>query len=327
MTAGVADNLTDRSSRWPHRLALLTVLAALPLLFLGAEVTTKKVGMADPVWPTEPLYLFGISWADSSIGFLIEHSHRLAGYTVGVCTILLMAILWWKESRRWVCWLGVAALLAVSAQGVLGGFRVRLNAMMGPELALVHGVFGQLVFALLCSVAIFTSRRWTGAGETMAVSEEEAASLRRWSLALPMLVVLQLILGAMVRHKEMPLAQRGHLLWAFVVVGVAVWLAKSVWEAQTRNRRLSGGAGVILVLLAVQVALGVESWLTRFAGRPLTNPDHWLFNQDLVRSLHAVTGSIILAFSVALALEAYRATAALGTRSVPASIEQLEGAL
>src|SRR5262249_8363879 len=33
--------------RWVHAVAVLTVLAAFPLLFLGAEVTTKGAGMAD----------------------------------------------------------------------------------------------------------------------------------------------------------------------------------------------------------------------------------------------------------------------------------------
>ena len=40
--------------RWIHWCAVLTVCAALPLLTLGAEVTTRGVGMVDPRgfrWP------------------------------------------------------------------------------------------------------------------------------------------------------------------------------------------------------------------------------------------------------------------------------------
>ena len=34
--------------RWLHAWAVLTVCAALPLVLLGAEVTTKQIGMVDP---------------------------------------------------------------------------------------------------------------------------------------------------------------------------------------------------------------------------------------------------------------------------------------
>src|SRR5947209_14144525 len=116
-------------SRWLHRWAVLTVVVTLPLLFLGAEVTTKQVGMVDKEWPTAPWLLWVKSWKENGgLAFLIEHSHRLAGYTVGTCTIVLVAGLWLTERRRWLCWLGTAALLGVIVQGILGGMRVLLHA-------------------------------------------------------------------------------------------------------------------------------------------------------------------------------------------------------
>ena len=39
--------------------------------------------MADPIWPTEPWYLFVIGWQEPSRGYLIEHTHRIAAFTVG----------------------------------------------------------------------------------------------------------------------------------------------------------------------------------------------------------------------------------------------------
>ena len=61
-----------------------------------------------------------------------EHSHRAAGYLVGCCVIILACGLWRSETRRWVRWLGMAALAGVVVQGLLGGFRVKLNK--DPEL-------------------------------------------------------------------------------------------------------------------------------------------------------------------------------------------------
>src|SRR5438094_555780 len=97
--------------RWLHRWAILTVAATVVLLTLGAVVTTFRVGMADPVWPTTPWYLFFMDWKEPNPGFVIEHSHRLAGYVVGCCVIVLAVGMWYAAPR--LRWLGVAALLAV----------------------------------------------------------------------------------------------------------------------------------------------------------------------------------------------------------------------
>src|ERR1043166_5117683 len=38
-------------SRWPHRLAVVTACATVPLLFIGGLVTSKGAGLAVPDWP------------------------------------------------------------------------------------------------------------------------------------------------------------------------------------------------------------------------------------------------------------------------------------
>src|SRR5690242_20175647 len=75
--------------RWLHAWAVLTALAALPLLTLGAEVTTRKVGMIDNKGFREPWHLFGQSFADKGLAYFIEHGHRLAGFVVGILAIVL----------------------------------------------------------------------------------------------------------------------------------------------------------------------------------------------------------------------------------------------
>jgi cytochrome c oxidase assembly protein subunit 15 len=152
-------------SRWPHRWAVLTTIGAVILLALGATVTTRHAGMADPLWPTYPWHLLLVSWSEPRPGFLIEHTHRLVGYVVGCCGIALLATLWWAEPRRWVRWLGATALAGIIVQGLLGGFRVKLDAWFGADLAMVHGSFAPVVFCLLTSVAVVTSQSWTVVSE------------------------------------------------------------------------------------------------------------------------------------------------------------------
>jgi cytochrome c oxidase assembly protein subunit 15 len=283
-----------------HYWAVLTALVTLPLLLLGAEVTTKQVGLVDPDWPTPPWQLWLSSWRDSGLGFLIEHGHRLAGYTVGTCVIVLVLALWLTEPRRWVRWLGVAALAGVVVQGVLGGLRVKLHALFGPNLALIHGTFGQMVFALLAALAACTSRRWTEPSGQLPAEDTENA--RRWSLIVVGLLLLQLVLGAMMRHQDAPLGKRGHLLVAFAVVAAILWLART-WQAE-RPRALK----VLVVLVAVQILLGVESWMTRFT-MPVSGivPPQPL-GRDLIRSAHVLVGAMVLATAVVMAMEAYRRT-------------------
>lgn len=295
---------------WLHRWAVLTVLATLPLLFLGAEVTTKRVGMADPVWPTHPLYLLlEGTGLERGLGFLIEHSHRLAGWTIGLCSIVLAVLAWLWEPRGFVRSLAFAALAGVVVQGLLGGFRVRLHAMLGPDLALIHGCFGQMVFALLVSVAMCTSPRWRASDQATGLAD--SSQLRRWSLIVVGLLLTQLVLGAFVRHRLYPLAQRGHLLVAFAVLGSIVWLAKSALTEQA-NPNVSRAVRLMLVLVVLQLMLGVEAWMIRapnlaqgsevIVGEPTVS----LLSRDVVRSLHVLVGAFLLSTGVVAALEAHR---------------------
>src|SRR6516164_7430859 len=118
-------SLSAYRSPWLHRWAVFTASSTFILLLLGAIVTTFRVGMADPIWPTYPWHLLLVSWEEPRPGFLVEHSHRLAGYIVGCCVIVLAVGLWRNDPRRWVRQLGLLALLGVIVQGLLGGFRVK----------------------------------------------------------------------------------------------------------------------------------------------------------------------------------------------------------
>ena len=68
--------------------------------------------MADPLWPTEPWYLIGnYKW---DFGYLVEHSHRIAGFCVGGLISLLAVGVWWTEPRKAARWLGLFGIVASS---------------------------------------------------------------------------------------------------------------------------------------------------------------------------------------------------------------------
>jgi heme A synthase len=352
--------------RWLHLWAVATVLVTLALLILGQFVTSFRAGMADPVWPTEPWYLADNYKLD--FGYLIEHTHRIAGFLVGgfvsilalgiVATeprkfarsaniVLLIALLaffgqfhreliaqrdpsvavklptmplgamlaalagvlgfvlsGWKERGSGLRLLAVVTLVAVMIQGLLGGFRVRLDALFGPELAPIHGIFAQIVFSLLVSVAALAGR-----GVSADLPESSRRLLSRASAALVAVLLVQLLWGALVRHRPDSLNQRLHLITAFVAVGLAVWLIRA--GLQLAKPRVRIIAHVLSGLLLLQVLLGVEAWMGKFGeeARAGTAAASYLpeaaavsVKQAAMRTAHTLVGTGVLAASVIFAL-------------------------
>jgi len=291
--------------RWLHYWAILTVCAAAPLLFLGAEVTTRGVGMADPVGFRLPWNLSGVTSNEGGPGLTIEHLHRLAGFVVGGCVIVLAAGLWFSDGRRSLRWMGVVALVGVILQGLLGKYRVDLNALFGQDLALIHGIFGQTVFALLASVAVLTSRAFEESPERSS-READAKGLRRGSLVLTGLVFAQLVFGAILRHQGSALGQRAHLLTAFAVAVTVTWLVVRVLSDRNRDPGLAFGVKLLAGLVVVQLLLGVEAWMIKQSTPVGSMAPASFWGRDLIRSAHVLVGALILGGSMAVTLATHR---------------------
>ena len=289
---------------WLHAWAVLTVAAAAALLALGGMVTTIQAGMSDPDWPTYPWYLLVAHWDLGRFDFVVEHSHRAAGYLVGCLVIVLAAGLWFQAKQRWLAWLGTAALLCVVAQGVLGGMRVLFDLSSGSALKEMHGFFAQVVFSLLVGLAVLTARRPAG----VALDEGHARRCFHSALALSGLVLVQLLWGVLVRHTHAGYAQRLHVLTAFAVVAAAAWFIKTAWEAPAGRRAFGRAAVVLAVLLFLQVGLGVEAWMGVYAGPLPPEAQPVTFGMGLTRTAHVLVGAGILATAVVAAMQAYRVT-------------------
>jgi heme A synthase len=352
-------------SRWLHVWAIVTVVDAALLLVLGGFVTSFRVGMADPVWPTEPWYLASNYKVD--FGYLVEHFHRIVGWSLGLLGTVLTFGIWAIEPRKRVRWFGIGSLvalvvafsafhgvlrmapvgeeglpvhvnlaamaftvglvaaaayraaagggtagllrvlvvlgmLAAMTQGLVGGVRVRYDQIAGRELSAVHGVVGQVVFALLIAVAVLTARSKPGP----AIPADVVRKLRWQTAALVGFTLLQIVWGAWIRHFPGPLSNRLHLLFAFVVVGFATLAIKQALSDPAARARLRVPAAFLMGLITVQVLLGIEAWVGKFLTGTLPEFERITAGKAFLRTAHAHVGAWVLAVGVVFALVARR---------------------
>ena len=139
-------------------------------------------------------------------GILYEHGHRLIASSVGLLTIVLAVWLWTADPRRWMRWLGVTALGAVVAQGVLGGLTVLF--FLPAPVSTAHAGLAEIFFCLTVSIALFTSPRWiAGYGRTDADPPGvDDGMLRRVATTTTALIFVQILIGATMRHTGAGLA-------------------------------------------------------------------------------------------------------------------------
>src|SRR5919107_5311560 len=102
-------------NRGLNRFAILVACATFFLIIAGALVTSHDAGLATPDWPLSNGQFF-----PKMVGNLFwEHGHRMIATTVGLLTIVLAIYIRLKEKRVWIWRLGLFALMAVVAQGLL----------------------------------------------------------------------------------------------------------------------------------------------------------------------------------------------------------------
>jgi cytochrome c oxidase assembly protein subunit 15 len=136
-------------------------------------------------------------------GIFYEHSHRMIASAVGFLTFILALWLWKKEDRKWVRILGITALATVIAQGVLGGLTVLF--LLPTSVSVSHATLAQTFFTIIVTLALVTSVWWRSP-QPRFEENNKRISLTKIALATTILVYVQLIIGALMRHTNSGLA-------------------------------------------------------------------------------------------------------------------------
>jgi cytochrome c oxidase assembly protein subunit 15 len=346
-------NPPRRHSGLLQALAVTLLVLLIVLIAVGGSVTSLNAGLAVPDWPTT----FGHNMFTAPLDVwlyahdtLAEHAHRLIGSLVGLVSIAVLVVAVWKvRRRRWLIALAAALLVLISVQGVLGGTRVTETSDL---LAFFHGILGQLILAMAVVLAAMTTRHWALAdadAELHAPPSLSPAGRRvRTSVVLLLgVIVVQLVLGAGVRHSHAALAVPDFPLHYGQVVppitqdqiDAAVQRAQTwggsgqtypAWQVWLHLSHRAGAAVVTLVLL-------VTAWLAwRWSGHArwpvvallvllvvqlkLGMVTIWTGEHPGAATAHQTVGALLLASATWLAVRAHHASriaAAADTVSLP----------
>ena len=299
-------------NRGVHRFALLVAGATFFLIIAGALVTSHDAGLATSDWPlTDGAFLpriesLGLRNGVNMVGNLFwEHGHRMVATTVGLLTIVLTVLLLWKEPRRWVRRLGVVALIGVIAQGILGGLTVKL--MLPLAVSTAHATLAQLFFCTTVSLAVFTSASWTT--ERQVIEEQGSVPLRYLCLAAATVILVQLVIGATLRHsatwdKPLPLdLLLTHIGGAVVVTALLGTASFLTLRRHSGEGFLTRPAKIALVLLSLQLLLGVAAYLARAAS---PNDPQPLQPMVGITVAHVACGALVFATTIVLTLRAFK---------------------
>ncbi len=305
-----------------HRFAVFTACCTFLLLIAGALVTSNDAGLSVPDWPLS----YGSLLPPMVGGIFYEHGHRMIATLVGTLSIILAVWLWRVESRRWVRWLGVVALGAVVAQGILGGLTVLF--FLPPPISAAHATLAQLFFCTVLSIALFTSAWWEH--ERPLVADSGRPSVHTLAVATASAVLCQLILGAAFRHKAFGIIP--HLIGAVVVTGMIFWLAGVLRRRFAGVPVLRNSARLLHALIGLQLLLGAGAWWSRVYAAQFPQPIPVMVALTVI---HTVTGALVLGTTVLVTLACYRvvrhsgvpARAFVPAPSAGAGQSQTQGAL
>src|SRR5689334_2900628 len=288
-------------NRGLNRFAIFVACATFFLIIAGALVTSNDAGLATPDWPLSNGQVF-----PKMVGNLFwEHGHRMVATTVGMLTIVLLVYILRKEKRSWVRKLGIFALLAVIAQGLLGGLTVKL--MLPLAVSSAHATLAQLFFCTTVSLAVFTSRSWIDA---RPIEEEKGTlPLRYLCTAALVTIFLQLIIGATLRHSatwdrplpiELVLTHIGGALAVTIMLGSA---SLAVLRRHKDEKFLTRPAMIALLLLLVQLSLGIAAYVTRLKSPGDPQPLNPMIS---ITVAHVACGALVFVSTIVLTLRTYR---------------------
>lgn len=263
------------TSPWLFRFAVIAAISILLMIASGSAVTAN---LAQPL-ASPPGGLFG------------QSGHQLFSIPA---SILAMIVAIWLIVRgadsRSLGWTIAVLDLAVGALGTPAWLK------FSSALPILHALLAHSLFASTVAAVVVTSPGWTKAPEP--VPDGGWPSLRSLSSIAPVLVLIQITLGAMFRHKASGILP--HIAGAIVVTLAILMMGMFVTQQCPTHRPLKSAAATMMTVVFCQVFLGIAALTERMINSTDT------LAVVLVTGAHVVTGALALGATVALSLQIRR---------------------
>lgn len=267
-------------------------------------------------WPLSNGSINPAGWTQQS-DMRAEHSHRLLGMQIGILSLVLWGWTWWREERHVIRLLARILVWLVILQGVLGGARVRFDALVtqaehnlvAQSFAVAHACGAMVVLGLLVALTVMSSKFWVV--PTVSSNPMPRPKLRYLSYGAVGILFVQILLGAIMRHAEagmaiakFPLANAhsvipaywnfdvfihfSHRVGAVLVLLVLVCFLLLAWRQPWMRQHLWLGIVSVLCLLLLQIYLGALTI--------------WTVRNPYVATIHHLVGAFLLASTWSLSL-------------------------
>jgi len=182
-----------------------------------------------------------------------------------------------------------------------------VKLMLPLVVSAAHATLAQLVFCTMVSLSVFTMPGWSEPRAT--VEEKGSVSLRYLCIAAAVMILIQLVLGATLRHsatwdQRLPtsllLSHLGGALLVTLLLGATII---TTLRRHARETYLTRPAQIAAVLLVGQLFLGLAAYITRQASPNGPQP---LSPMVAITVAHVACGALVFAVTIVLALRAFR---------------------
>jgi len=252
---------------WLFRLAILVAVCALLLIADGAMV-------GPGTQPTPQA----------------TSAHRIAATAVSLLTLGLVLWLIFTDPRPRARSLGWLTLLLAVLQDSVA--HAAVFALAPRTVGIAHALMAPLFFAAVLAIAVVTSPGWSRGPEY--VRDYGWPSMRSLAILTPILVMLQILLGAAFRQQVLTLLP--HVLGAMFVALVILLESIFVLQQFPAHRALAPAAKTLLGVAFAQVFLGITALIMKSMAS-----DTDLAVIVTVAS-HVTGGAITLAITVVLSI-------------------------
>jgi heme A synthase len=252
---------------WLFRLAILLTITVLALIVNGAIVGPG-----------------------SQTTYLVTSTHRLLATPVSLLTLGLVLWLVFTDARPQARILGWITLAIALVQDSVGHAAVQV--MMPHTAGIAHALLAPLFFAAVVAIALVTSPAWRRGPEL--VHDYGWPSMRSLAVLTPILVLLQIFLGASFRNKVITVLP--HILGAMLVALMILLESIFVLQQFPTHRALRPAAKTLLGVAFGQVFLGMTALIMKTMADDTTTP------VVVTVATHVTGGSVTLAATIVLSI-------------------------